>query len=339
MPQLDGLRTVAMLGVIYHHWFPSAWRWHAPTESGLFLFFLLSGFLMTLGLLREAETEGRGAILRRFHLNRLLRIYPAYYVALALGALLGVAEIREYWYVWLINGQNFLIQQMGYWPPGAAHFWTLAVEQQYYLVWPLLILLVHRRALPWVLLFAALSTPLFRAYASAQSWWSVDLLPWSVLDQFALGSLLAYGFHRGVVFPHRWLDGIGVASLLGYAWLYGSWELGRAVPVWCHAQQTLLAVAFMALVSRAAQGRCGCLGRWLEHPWMVRLGQQSYGIYLFHNLAPLLTGKFCWFLWDESLHPTWAIWLRIPFFMGFTWLLSACCQYWVERRFQAIRVR
>ncbi|MFM2296531.1 MAG: hypothetical protein RL117_238 [Verrucomicrobiota bacterium] len=338
MPQLDGLRAVAMMGVVYHHWFPADWRWHAPTEAGLFLFFLLSGFLMTQGLLREAEVDTTGQILRRFHLKRLQRIYPAYYVALALGALLGIKEIWHSPWVWLVNGQNFLIQQCGYWPPGAAHFWTLAVEQQYYLFWPLLILWVPRRALPIVLLLLALSAPVFRAYAASQSWWSVDLLPWSVIDQFALGSLWAYAMHHCGKISRRWLDAVGLIALLGYAWLYGSWELGHAVPHWCHWQQTLLAIVFLVLISRASLGQCGWFSSVLEHPWLTKLGQRSYGIYLFHNLAPLVAGKIFWFLWDDRLHPTLAIWLRIPVFALLTWGISAACHRWIESKINAIRV-
>ena len=134
MPQLDGLRALAMLGVIYHHWLPQSWRFHFPTEAGLFLFFVLSGFLMAQGLLREREVLPKAMILKRFHAKRFRRIYPAYYAALLLALALGVSELWEYPLWWLTNAQNFLILDLGYWPPSVSHFWTLAVEQQYYLV-------------------------------------------------------------------------------------------------------------------------------------------------------------------------------------------------------------
>lgn len=339
MPQLDGLRAVAMTGVMYHHWLPASWRYHFPTEAGLFLFFVLSGFLMTQGLLRERETLPLLTIVRRFHLKRLLRIYPAYYTALAVAALFGVKEIVHMPQWWLLNGQNFLILHLGYWPPGVSHFWTLAVEQQYYLVWPLVILLIHRKAMVPTLLFLCLMSPLTRWSSESGDWLSMDLIPWGVLDDFALGSLLAVWMHRGVVFPHRIMDGVGLISLAAYAFLYISWEMGRSIPHWCHMQQTFLAIAFMALISRASQGRCGIASSWLEHPLMVQLGQWSYGIYLFHNLAPFFTGKLFWFLWDPRLDPTLALWLRLPCFVLITGLLTWACRRLIEERFLAIKVR
>ena len=338
MPQLDGLRALAMMGVMYHHWLPSSWRFHFPTEAGLFLFFVLSGFLMTQGLLKEKITMPNSAILKKFHLRRLLRIYPPYYMALAIAALLGVSEIIHAPHWWLLNAQNFLILHMGYWPPGVSHFWTLAVEQQYYLVWPLVILWTPRRALPVVLMILALMSPLTRYSSDSGGWLSMDLIPWGLLDNFALGSLLALFIHRGVKFPHRLMDLVGLLALVGYGYLYISWEMHHAVPGWCHFQQTLLAMAFTCLISRAAQGKCGIFSYLLENPYLVKLGQYSYGVYLFHNLAPLIAGKIFWFLWDERLPANIAIVIRVPFFLLITWFLTWFCQRFVERRFQAIRV-
>jgi peptidoglycan/LPS O-acetylase OafA/YrhL len=330
MPQLDGLRAIAMTGVIYHHWLPVSWRFHFPTEAGLFLFFVLSGYLMTQGLLREQESHGIGTILRRFHIKRLVRIYPAYYLALAIAALFGVREIWQAPHWWLLNLQNLLILKLGYWPPGISHFWTLAVEQQYYLIWPLLILLCPRKLLAPILILLTMASPATRYLAAGSGWLSMDLIPWGLLDDFALGSLLAVGKHRGTLLSPRLLDVAGMLALLAYAFLYIAWEMNRSIPLWCHAQQTFLAIAFTALIARAAEGRCGPLSRVWEHRWLVSLGQWSYGIYLFHNLAPLFAGKICWFLWDPSLPPHIAILLRLPFFAVITALLTWTCRRYVE---------
>lgn len=339
MPQLDGLRAVAMTGVMYHHWLPASWRFHFPTEAGLFLFFVLSGFLMTQGLLRERESLPVLTILRRFHLKRLLRIYPAYYAALGVALLFGVKEIWQAPQWWLLNAQNFLILHLGYWPPGVSHFWTLAVEQQYYLVWPLVILFVPRKGMVLALLLLCMCAPLTRWTSEAGGWLSMDLIPWGLLDNFALGSLLAVLMHRGVVFPHRIMDGVGFISLGAYVFLYAAWEMGRSIPHWCHGQQTFLAIAFMALISRAAQSQCGVVSALLEHRLLVQLGQWSYGIYLFHNLAPFAVGKIFWFLWDPRLDPNLAIILRLPFYILVTGLMAWACRRWVEDRFSSIKVR
>lgn len=338
MPQLDGLRAVAMMCVMFHHWFPASWRFHFPTEAGLFLFFVLSGFLMTQGLLREQERETIGPILKRFHLKRLLRIYPAYYCALALAMALMVKDVLHAPQWWLLNLQNFYILKIGYWPTGVSHFWTLAVEQQYYLVWPLVILCTPKRALLFVLLLLLVVSPLSRLSNAGMEIFSGDLRPWELMDDFVMGSIVALLMHRRSQMLHtlRWC---ALLALIAYIYLYARLEMGRAVDYFWMMQQSFLAIALAGLISLAAVGKTGFVGRFLENRQLVRLGQMSYGIYLFHNLAPLLVGKCCWFLWDERLPATLGIWLRIPFYLLFTWLLSTLCHRFVEKRFHAIKVR
>lgn len=339
MPQLDGLRAVAMTLVILHHWLPVSWRWGFPTETGLFLFFLLSGFLMTQGLLRERETLPVLNILRRFHLKRLLRIYPAYFLALAVAALVGVEEIRTSPQWWMLNVQNFFILKLNYWPSGVSHFWTLGVEQQYYLFWPLLILFLPRGWMVTTMIALCVAALGLRAFTTGQGWLSMDLLPWLMVNYFALGSLLAVWMHRGVIFPHPVMDAVGLVALAMFAMLHISGVMGHSIPYLCHSQQTFLALAQMALVSRAAQGRCGWASVLLEQPWLMRAGQWSYGIYLFHNIAPLIVGKYCGFLWPAGGNETLWIWLRLPFFLLVTLFLTWICRRFVEEKFLAIKVR
>jgi peptidoglycan/LPS O-acetylase OafA/YrhL len=158
----------------------------------------------------------------------------------------------------------------------------------------------------------------------------MDLIPWGVLDDFALGSLLAVGQHRGTLLSRRMIDIGGLLALAAYAYLYISWEMQRSVPFWCHAQQTFLAMAFTALIARASEGRCGHLSRVFEIRWLVLLGQWSYGIYLFHNIAPFFVGKLFWFLWDPSIPANLALVLRLPFFAAVTAALTWACRQWVE---------
>lgn len=227
-------------------------------------------------------------ILRRFHLKRLVRIYPAYYTALLIAVAFGSREIWQAPAWWLLNAQNFFILHLGYWPPGVSHFWTLAVEQQYYLVWPLVLLLVPRRALVPVLLLLVLGSPITRLSSQSGGWLSMDLIPWGVLDDFALGSLLAVLMHRGVVFPHRIMDVVGLLALAAYTFLYISWEMNHPVPHWCHMQQTFLAVALMALISRAAQGRCGVASVF----WSIR-GWCSWGNGPTASICFTTSRRFC----------------------------------------------
>jgi len=335
MPQLDSLRALAMFGVVYHHWLPASWRMGFPTEAGLFFFFVLSGFLMTRGLLHERDRMSTGAILKKFHIKRLKRIYPAYYAALAVAALCGSEAILHHPLYWLTNTQNFLIQKLDYWPDSVSHFWTLAIEQQYYIFWPLVILLCPGRWMTTALPLLVCISPLSRYLIEEGKAPCINLNPLKMIDDFAIGSLLAVWMRRGMMLPNRWTDLAGILALCGYAYFYRLWQMGVPSHGGGYFQQTLLAVAFASLIARAASGRTGILARLLENPYLVKIGHMSYGIYLFHNFAPLFAGKIFWFLWHPQLDANVAIILRIPCYLFITWVLTLLCERFIERKFHS----
>ena len=335
MPQLDSLRALAILGVAYHHWLPASWRMGLPTEAGLFFFFVLSGFLMTRGLLHERDRMTIGSILKKFHIKRLKRIYPAYYAALAIAALCGREAILHHPLYWLTNTQNFLIQKLDYWPDSVSHFWTLAIEQQYYIFWPLVILLCPKRWMTTALLLLVCISPLSRYLIEEGQASCINLNPLKMIDDFAIGSLLALWMRRGMTLPNRWTDLAGILALCGYAFFYCLWQLNLPSHGGGYFQQTLLAVAFASLIARAATGRTGILARLLDSPLLVKIGHMSYGIYLFHNLAPLFAGKIFWFLWHPQLDANLAIILRIPCYLLITWALTLLCERFIEKKFNS----
>jgi len=174
---LDGLRAIAIALVIAGHAGEAyglrehPW-WLAPAINpsfGVRLFFVLSGFLITLLLMREQET--RGAIsLKAFYMRRVLRIFPAFYLFLGtigLFAACGIIEIS--WqqfaaaasYTW-----NYLAVWYGSGPAEGSwflgHLWTLSLEEQFYLFWPLLIILAGFRRAGYVAVILPLALPLVR---------------------------------------------------------------------------------------------------------------------------------------------------------------------------------
>ncbi len=164
VPVLDGLRGLAILLVLLHHfanvYAPSAWTrnaWHRVVGSGwcgVDLFFVLSGFLIT-GILHDAR-RGPGYF-RNFYMRRVLRIFPLYYGVLAAlflaypllaGSHQRFAALAEHQpWLWLY-AQNFKVILSGDWVPcGMNHFWSLAVEEQFYLFWPFVVFACRRRTL------------------------------------------------------------------------------------------------------------------------------------------------------------------------------------------------
>lgn len=285
--ELNGLRAVAVGVVVLHHWL------HPPFplgEIGRCLFFVLSGYLVSGIVWKYGVYWGApGRWWRRmgtFYIRRVLRIMPPYYLALAGCALLPLAAVREHPWWFLLPGANLLFYRSQGWFDGVGHYWTLAVDEQFYLLWPLLLALLGRRLMPFLVLAA--TGWLFRVgwFAWSGSGMIHLLLP-ANFDLFALGSVLRLEQGR------RWLGRVAQGKYVALAWL--SWILlhllldsGPWAVAWANTHITWLAVtAFLTigwlLEVPGAGRRLGLL-----HPIAQWVGQRSFGFYLYH--LPLLVG-------------------------------------------------
>lgn len=260
-PQLDALRCYAFLMVFAVHAFPS----FGVGRFGVDLFFVLSGFLITGLLMRERANTGT-IDLAAFYTRRLARIAPAYFLVLAFVA--PVLSWRHLAGFSLFAGNLTMI---GSSPPLAtAHLWSLCVEMQFYLVWP--ILLSRFRVLPLALLM--LAGPLVARLLIALLDIPHDAV-WfftpTRLDAFAVGALIAL---RPVTLSPGFIL-IGIAGLFGAEWLLTS-------PGWP------LAYSLAAL----SAGVILCAARSLPAPGpCVKVGVVSYGAYLLHLPLLELTGN------------------------------------------------
>lgn len=285
-PELSGLRALAVGVVVVHHWleppFPLG-------EVGRCLFFVLSGYLVS-GIIwkYDAYVGAPGPWLRRlgtFYTRRVLRIIPPYYLALAGCALLPLSTVCVYPEWFLLPGANLLLYKSKGWGDGIGHYWTLAVDEQFYLVWPLMLGLVGRRR--WALLLLAVGGLVFRWIWAA--WYGpvmVHLLLPASLDLFALGTLLRLcqgqawlrQLARGRYVAGAWLLCVGLRTWLNNSGLWAeAWELGYI---------SLGAVAAFATINWLLTKPHIVAQRVLNHPVMQWMGQRSYGFYLYH--LPLL---------------------------------------------------
>lgn len=299
---LDGVRGLAILLVIAHHASQFAVvrprtgaetaisRLFAQGWIGVDLFFVLSGYLIT-GLLLRAR--GRPRYFRNFYARRTLRIFPLYYatvfaMCVLLPALLRrdytarLAENQGWYWAYLPNLRIFL---HGDWfVPIFDHTWSLAIEEQFYLVWPVLVLVLGaRRLVPATIALAAGSCAL-RAVMAGHGWTDAQLrvLPLSHADGLALGALVAALLHAGVAAPR--LRGLGASLIasglllrLGAVWVGPSVLRDTALEgtAW-----TLVFAGGLALVAVAAP--TGRLARALSAPWLRFFGTYSYGLYIAH---------------------------------------------------------
>jgi peptidoglycan/LPS O-acetylase OafA/YrhL len=336
-----------MLAICWDHWRPESWARVFPFEVFLFLFLVMTGYLITGSLLRERDrSEARGGswrmeALKVYQIRRGLRILAPYYAALALALLVWAPDVRHAlaWYVFHLS--NVHMAFLGDWPDGTNHFWSLSMQQQFYLVWPFLVWFLPRKwLLPAILLFSAIG-PVSRWHHDFFTAWFAwpQVLTWAAFDYFGIGALLALAVHRGMALESPGLRWISIGALAGYVAVFGADAMGWPTFGLRSLQQSFLSVALGGLIAAVTVGLPGGFGRLLEHRALQRIGQVSYGIYLFHNLAPLVAGKLFWFLWGDSFHSVVWDFVRIAIFAAVTWGLALASWRWIELPLQGVRSR
>jgi peptidoglycan/LPS O-acetylase OafA/YrhL len=288
--QLDALRAIAVTMVLYSHFFAaggSSFLGHL----GVRLFFVLSGFLITRLLLeaRAAAEFEAGPALRSFYIRRALRIFPPYFAVLGLVWLTDLEQSRGslLWHALYLS--NFWYALRNEWTPWLlCHFWSLSIEEQFYLAWPLIVLLAPRRRIEAITIGVILFSLAYRFTwpVTATPALARDLLPPASMDALACGALLAVRRSRGADVP-QWMR-LGwpafAAAFLVVEWL----DPGPAYSVreWSHwlLTQVLPLVPLTAIVAAFSRGVGGTVGKLAELPPLLSLGRISYGVYLYHPI-------------------------------------------------------
>lgn len=289
MPRLDGLRAIAVFGVLIEHFCPDARIVGlSPGGAGVTLFFVLSGYLITRILLNY---QIRGIKIRRaamhFYTRRLLRLSPPYYVAIATGALFGLSGLsRTNWWIPALYLTNVNIAHHAAWPGIADHFWSLAVEEQFYIAWFFVVVLLPARYFIGAVaatMALALSFRIF-VYVAGLSPVVTVLLPGHI-GTLAAGGLIVYLEQRHSPAERIFLSR-GLLILSGLVF--------TAVSI------SLFYLTFPRLVLYPLSGALffGCLIRqcafdssahwldWLAWRPLAHIGKISYGIYVYHRLIP-----------------------------------------------------
>ena len=201
LPELDGLRGLAILAVVLYHCHPrleGTWLYYASLWgwAGVILFFVMSGFLITCILL---GTRDNPHYFHQFHARRALRVWPVYLLVLAVvylnadwfvGGSVWHAFKTAPWLAYIFCVQNLFHLAL---PPALGPSWALAIEEQYYFVWaPVVRFLRAPWALAVVLVAALVASPMLR---HANLRWMTPTNTLIHLDGIALGSLLALAFY------------------------------------------------------------------------------------------------------------------------------------------------
>jgi peptidoglycan/LPS O-acetylase OafA/YrhL len=304
MVQLDALRCFAVLGVVANHtWQASPLPWIFvgldTGHLGVELFFVLSGFLIT-GILLEcrerAEASGAGSrfFVKRFYIRRFLRIFPIYYLTILVLFLLNFERVREL-APWLFSyTSNLNISLHGQWIGDIGHFWSLAVEEQFYLVWPWLILFLPRRWLvPIVLVMISLGFTWRVAVAALNpndlqpGLFTSDTFTIAPWDSLGAGALLALLWRRKpdgpqvirrrlrAVLPFAIAGSLAGLAIDFYIWPWRAWFVIGDI---------FVGLIFCWLIAGAGAGLGGIGGRVLTWWPLVYVGTISYAVYLFHPI-------------------------------------------------------
>lgn len=275
---LDGLRAISILLVLLSHWLEDCGLSDYPHigqigKIGVDLFFTISGFLITRNLLKTRDNP-LGVSLKSFFIKRFLRLFPAFYLYLVGLILLQIAV--GFWvvndfgdYAWFFSyAANFFFFFEGNLYPSLNHIWSLAVEEQFYLIWPFIILLASWKYYKPLLIGLIVIGLLSYAYDP-----QLALFPLGNFQFLAGGGLLAVNT----------MEGRKRNDLFWFLVIFASLFLGMDTFL-----QSLLAYCAFFLVRQSLTGMPSWTSWFFNNRFVIYVGVISYGIYLFHRFIPYL---------------------------------------------------
>jgi peptidoglycan/LPS O-acetylase OafA/YrhL len=308
IPALDGVRGLAILFVIAFHArvvFTTTneipylgFRALGLGWSGVDLFFVLSGFLIT-GILLDSRQSPR--YFRVFYLRRALRIFPLYFTYLFLILVAGRFILLAYtgtdfwkstdprWYfTYLLNWKS----DQGYNDLALGHLWSLAIEEQFYLVWPAVVWLAPRRHLKWLCLTIAAGALFARFFMGSHGYGpeAIYRMTPGRMDTLALGAFVAVGSRDFRAILDRWVNVVLALSAAGFLaiWAFNSGPVWSDFPMRTFGA-SLIGVIYACFVFHAAALQNGTVCRILSSSLLTRCGKYSYAMYVLHSVPYNLT--------------------------------------------------
>ena len=359
IPALDGVRGVAAATVFVYHYGGGAQSSFLPLRAigtaihfgwaGVSLFFVLSGFLIS-GILWDGYSKP--GWWSRFYVRRSLRIFPLYYLAIAGAAIawliLGVpaGELRPLWvYVLYLRNVPLFDPLLRNMPTNIdlAHFWSLAVEEQFYVFWPFLLAIFagkRRRAMQMILALWTLSL----VYRAAMLWLHAE--GWDSSFLFGRAGELLAGAYLAMMVRGDGEERQRLFRVLPFA-LGGSFLLLLLISFVSHGPEfttpwwSTVGLSVCSIFFASAIGLClrpGIAQSIFQMPFLRWLGKISYGIYVYHLL---LHGAFLWVTLRIAPHASYNVRLGLLFVVALAGTLAVACLsfYTYESAFLRLKER
>jgi peptidoglycan/LPS O-acetylase OafA/YrhL len=314
-PRIDGLRFLAISSVLLFHFAYYIGNFFSAGSYGVNLFFVLSGFLITSILIKE---DGKG--FRQRYINflgrRFLRIFPIYYLTIFLLLLIGTPHVHERLFYLLTYTYNFIVPKIDWLKEYVGHFWSLSVEEQFYVFFPLLAILLRNRLKVLILVCSFLVIIAYlqvffdifnigRFYEKVVVFNYTSLLTnMAPLSIGAIGAILTRRHGVPKVFLSAWLEVfLFISILLTNCFL--AWKFQILICSVCNI--------FLVIKAYYSGFSIAWFDKLVTNRYAVYIGRISYGLYIYHAI---LNCYFNDYLFDP-------LWVKIPFHsLGRFWKLE-----------------
>ncbi|MEJ7645287.1 MAG: acyltransferase [Chryseolinea sp.] len=305
---LGGIRAIAALAVVISHVNIKLAELGLPkgrpldaANFGVTIFFALSGFLITYLLLLEKETTLDISI-PKFYKRRILRIWPLYFLYLSLILLYwGFTSVDErlFWYLLFVPNVAFVIRQS---IPLLTHYWSLGVEEQFYLIWPLVVKYSERLVIILVVfVFAFIGFKLFLKFSHFDGVYA--FFHYSRFGCMAIGALAAIAYYNN----HWLLERMTTALMQWLCWVILAFVGANQFHIASIIDHEVIALATTVIIVSQVK-RVAVFT--LENRWMNHLGKISYGMYVFN---PLIIALFGQLLKNVEINSVWLKYFTVYF--------------------------